>query len=211
MQGDVAWCECKERWLRGSATFYLPSTIGAMPRNAANGAGRGPSGCSVPASHFRTAHCPRRITSCCTRWWLTNVTKAYRLPFGKALALEDPPSFSHCTLLALLQLTNLSTPCFFFNFLLCLPFFYLSLHISFEMVEWRNLLPPVGKMHIHCGSSIAERSFQKLRLQCVRPNTKGCATAYHLVQSNSLISCNVAFALIKQHINCGIIQTGNCS
>lgn len=130
MQGDVAWCEYEERWLRGSATFYLPSTTGAMPRNTANGAGRRPPGYSVPASHFRTVHCPRRITSCYTRWWLTNMTKAYRLHLGKALALDDLPAFAHCTLLALLQLTDLSTLCFFFNFLLCLSFFCISLFTS---------------------------------------------------------------------------------
>lgn len=144
------------------------------------------------------------------------MTKAYRLCFGKALALEDLPSF----LLPLHSSCSPSTDyCLYFVLLFKCPslkfpstfLLSFSLHSSFEMLKWWDLLLPVGKMHIYCGSSIAKRSFQKLSLESGRPNMYGCATVYHLFQSNRLISCNVAFALIKQLINRGIIQTGNCS
>lgn len=163
MQGEVAWCEYKQRWLRGSATFHLPSTTGAVPRNTANGAGGGPPGRGVPASHFRTAHCPRRTTSCYTRWWLTNGTKAYRIPFGKALVLEDHPSISYCTLLALLRLTNLSTLCLFLKFLLCIPFFYLSSYFFWNGKMMGFASTGRGNAHIlwqfHCRKIFPETQF----------------------------------------------------
>lgn len=174
MQGDVAWCEYKESWLRGSATFYLPSTIGAMPRSTANAAGWMPPECSVPASHFRTAYCPRRITSCYTRWWLTNMTKAYRLHLGKALILEDClPSPTALSLLSFYWLISLLCASFRISFSAYLSSVFLSSHFfrNGKMMGFASACRPVGEMHIYCGTSVAERFFQKLSLQSVRPNT----------------------------------------